>query len=193
MFLLGSGNPALDLVNTRRVQNGAVVDDLCAPEDLLGWLDGRGLSYATAGSGPLRAPPVARTLLTEAHRLREGVGRLLEAHRSGERLASHVLYGINRVLEASRASVGLQVDADGASLVEIETGEDPLAVLAPIAKAAAELVIGTDPARVRRCASNECSRWFVDTSKGGRRRWCSMATCGNRAKAAKHRRRIATS
>jgi len=83
------------------------------------------------------------------------------------------------------------VEEKGAWLVELEVGEGPLAVLAPIARAAADLVIATDPARVRRCASHPCSRWFVDTSKGGRRRWCSMATCGNRAKAAKHRQRLA--
>ena len=55
--------------------------------------------------------------------------------------------------------------------------------------AAAHLVADADPSRVRRCAASDCGAWFLDTSKGGRRKWCSMAACGNRAKAARHRRK----
>lgn len=192
LFLFEAGNLALDLVNTARVQDGEAVDDLCAPGDLLAWLDGTGLLRPPGWADPLRAPPLARTLLLEAQRLRTDAGCLLEAHRSGEAVAPHVLYGINRVLEASRASACLRIESGDAWLVESEVGEGPLAVLAPIARAAAELVIDTDPARIRRCASERCGRWFVDTSRGGRRKWCSMATCGNRAKAARHRRGMGT-
>jgi len=46
-----------------------------------------------------------------------------------------------------------------------------------------------DPARVRRCADPDCVLLFHDVSKSGRRRWCDMATCGNRSKAAAHYRR----
>jgi predicted RNA-binding Zn ribbon-like protein len=42
--------------------------------------------------------------------------------------------------------------------------------------------------RVRRCADAGCTRVFHDESKNGRRRWCDMKSCGNRAKAARHRR-----
>lgn len=51
------------------------------------------------------------------------------------------------------------------------------------------LVAGTDPERVRRCANPECTLHFHDTSKTGRRRWCSMASCGNRLKARRHQDR----
>jgi predicted RNA-binding Zn ribbon-like protein len=46
-----------------------------------------------------------------------------------------------------------------------------------------------DPARLRRCADPACVLLFHDVSKSGRRRWCDMATCGNRNKAAAHYRR----
>lgn len=69
--------------------------------------------------------------------------------------------------------------------------EGPLAPLTPIALSALDVVRGTDPARLRACAADDCVRWFVDTSKGGRRRWCSMSRCGNRAKVARYRRRHA--
>ncbi|MEM7337131.1 MAG: CGNR zinc finger domain-containing protein [Actinomycetota bacterium] len=42
------------------------------------------------------------------------------------------------------------------------------------------------PGRVRSCDHGACTIWFVDTSKAGRRRWCSMERCGNRAKAQRH-------
>jgi predicted RNA-binding Zn ribbon-like protein len=42
------------------------------------------------------------------------------------------------------------------------------------------------PDRIKSCAHPHCILWFYDTSKNGTRRWCSMATCGNRAKAARH-------
>ena len=63
------------------------------------------------------------------------------------------------------------------------------ALLAPIARSAAHVVTDVEPARLRLCAAADCETWFIDTSKGGRRRWCSMARCGNRTKAARHRRR----
>ena len=46
-----------------------------------------------------------------------------------------------------------------------------------------------DPGRIRQCHADDCICCFVDTSKNGRRKWCSMARCGNRAKVAEHYRR----
>lgn len=41
--------------------------------------------------------------------------------------------------------------------------------------------------RIRQCDGINCGWLFVDTSKSGRRRWCSMEICGNRAKARRFR------
>jgi predicted RNA-binding Zn ribbon-like protein len=45
------------------------------------------------------------------------------------------------------------------------------------------------PTRVRNCANPDCPFWFLDTTRSGTRRWCSMAVCGNRLKARRHYRR----
>jgi predicted RNA-binding Zn ribbon-like protein len=45
------------------------------------------------------------------------------------------------------------------------------------------------PARVRKCANPDCPFWFLDTTRSGTRRWCSMTVCGNRLKARRHYRR----
>jgi predicted RNA-binding Zn ribbon-like protein len=64
------------------------------------------------------------------------------------------------------------------------------ALLVSIARSAADLLTDAERlARVRMCASQGCGWLFFDESWGGRRRWCSMATCGNRAKARQHYRR----
>jgi predicted RNA-binding Zn ribbon-like protein len=66
------------------------------------------------------------------------------------------------------------------------------AALATIARDAIELVTGPLAGRVRECGRPDCALLFVDTSRPGRRRWCSMGTCGNRTKTAAYRRRRRT-
>ena len=65
----------------------------------------------------------------------------------------------------------------------------PIAALTPIAEAVIELLTQARPERIRQCADEDCVLWFIDRSRNGRRRWCSMATCGNRNKVAAHYRR----
>ena len=45
------------------------------------------------------------------------------------------------------------------------------------------------PTRVRNCANPDCPFWFLDTTRSGTRRWCSMTVCGNRLKARRHYQR----
>lgn len=67
---------------------------------------------------------------------------------------------------------------------------DPLAApLAAIARDAAELLVSGRAARVRCCGDARCGWMFIDPARGRGRRWCSMADCGNRAKARRHYRR----
>jgi predicted RNA-binding Zn ribbon-like protein len=64
---------------------------------------------------------------------------------------------------------------------------DVRAALASIALDAAQLVGGDLRDRLRICPGPRCGGRFLDRSAGGRRRWCSMAVCGNRSKASSHR------
>ncbi|WP_246856811.1 CGNR zinc finger domain-containing protein [Brenneria corticis] len=61
-------------------------------------------------------------------------------------------------------------------------------MLGPIAELAASLISEKSFELVRKCEHPECSLWFYDRTKAHRRRWCSMALCGNRAKVARFRR-----
>jgi len=62
-------------------------------------------------------------------------------------------------------------------------------MLWPVARSAADLLTSEKICRVRECASETCTWLFYDTSRNGRRKWCDMATCGNRAKAKRYYRR----
>jgi len=80
-------------------------------------------------------------------------------------------------------------------LVRQETGwrlgftpaqNDPLRVLAPIARSIADLAALGRAVEIRKCANPRCILYFRDRSRARRRRWCSMAVCGNRMKVASH-------
>jgi len=62
-------------------------------------------------------------------------------------------------------------------------------LLSSTARDAIDLLGGPRAARLKRCEGSRCALLFVDTSRSGHRRWCSMERCGNRAKVAAHRRR----
>lgn len=63
------------------------------------------------------------------------------------------------------------------------------ALFSAIARDMIEVATGPLASRVKRCEGVNCAIPFVDTSRPGTRRWCSMDRCGNRAKVAAHRRR----
>lgn len=59
-------------------------------------------------------------------------------------------------------------------------------LLTPVLWSAADLLVSRRLPRVRYCANEQCRWLFLDDSKSGNRRWCSMSACGNRAKAHRH-------
>ncbi len=67
--------------------------------------------------------------------------------------------------------------------------QGPQSVLSLVARDAIDVLGGPRGARLKRCEGSRCALLFVDTSRSGRRRWCSMERCGNRSKVAAHRRR----
>jgi predicted RNA-binding Zn ribbon-like protein len=69
------------------------------------------------------------------------------------------------------------------------SGEGMRSLLSSVARDAIDVLGGPRAARVKRCEGSRCYLLFTDTSRSGRRRWCSMDRCGNRAKVAAHRRR----
>ncbi len=96
---------------------------------------------------------------------------------------------VNRALAMGVGSARLGRQGRGWRLDFAPVLDEPLRALAPIARSIADLIAQGGGARIRKCANPRCVLYFRDTSRTGRRRWCSMAVCGNRMKVAAHIRR----
>ncbi|MFI6361476.1 CGNR zinc finger domain-containing protein [Nocardia sp. NPDC050630] len=158
------GEPlALDLLNTRWNQDG--------PQDLLTDVTGLGIWLATAGLDD-RAKTDERTL--------QAVLTARTAIYDVVKHASHT--ALNEVLGHGRIR-RLLTDTGPADIVDV-----PETAWLPAWLAADNLLrlLAEAPDRIRQCAHPDCVLFFYDTSKNGTRRWHSMATCGNRTKAARH-------
>ncbi|MEE1796656.1 CGNR zinc finger domain-containing protein [Streptomyces sp. BE308] len=180
-----SGRLCLDLVATGYTTSG-VGEQLAGPERLAEWLVAARLvpegTALTALDG---------TWVTRFQQLRAGIDRLLTAELAG-RGADAALARVNAL--AAGAPPGVRaVRSSGGTLVRKLSAEPGCgALLAAVARDAVELL--TDPAAratLRRCEGDACRRLYLDTSRGGRRRWCSSEVCGNRERVARHRRRMA--
>jgi predicted RNA-binding Zn ribbon-like protein len=185
------GQLAIDFANT--IRQPRADDAISSPRALHEWLIEAGvLTEDEVGSEDTRfpsSPPDRRLLTEEALRLRAEVRYLLSAVSRREAPIASTLVALDRVLARGRWSHRLGLDADKPRLLKTYIDDGPETLLVPVALAAAEIAAYAHPDRLRTCVAAECTKWFLDTSKGGRRRWCSMATCGNRSKAARFRER----
>jgi predicted RNA-binding Zn ribbon-like protein len=178
-FHFKGGRVSLDLVATVGERWRRSFERLRNGEDLARWLVEAGLLE--------EAPIVAQAELERARVLREAIYRVAKLAGRGEPDTGDVAE-VNRW--AARPDLAPQLDPDGHS--GIAEAEYPVeAALATVARDAVDLVTGPYATRVRECAADDCALLFVDTSRPGRRRWCSMEGCGNRAKTASYRRRRA--
>jgi predicted RNA-binding Zn ribbon-like protein len=115
-------------------------------------------------------------------KLRGSIRDILAALASGEKVPRKPVESINRVLALHAGCPKLVLGQKGWELTHVRQRTDAARILFPIAEAAARIVTSGAKAGVRKCGNPACVLFFQD--KTGRRRWCSMAVCGNRAKVA---------
>ena len=170
---------ALDLLNTEAWSHGTVVDGWASDRDVLQWLVQQGIAGARA-----KAP---RDLLTHARGMRSAIREAISARKAGRPVPVDALNGY---LQACPTTLRMERGQAGALLLDREAHGDAVAtMLGPVAEAAARLLVEDDFSVVRQCEHPDCILWFYDRTKSHRRRWCSMARCGNRQKAARFRKR----
>lgn len=169
----------LEFVNTRYWRGQAApTETLKAPEDLAGWLAANGV--------PKSVKPTTPREFERALELRENLHRLFDAQAQDKTPAVRDLEALNLALSAAPARTTLKRERGGYGWdVDMKSGT-ALALLAPVLWTAGDLLAGPRLDRVRRCANPECGWLFLDDSRAGKRRWCSMQSCGNRAKARRH-------
>jgi predicted RNA-binding Zn ribbon-like protein len=171
-FRFGLGHVTLDFLATFGDRPGRGVERLSEPDDLSRWLTEAGIA---------ELPEVSADTLNDARALREATWRVLDAARTGKRGAPSDIGLLN-----DWARQPTPVPQIGRAFKRTTVGPDAVTgALAEIARESVELVTGSDLQRVRSCAG--CSLVFIDRSRPGRRRWCSMERCGNRDKTARYR------
>ena len=169
-FPFRSGRLCLDFVATLGSRGQLNLERLAEPGDLERWL-------AQAGLG-VRGP-VSPADLAAAVRLREAIYGLVLLDPGGRRPgAAHV---VNQM--AGPAPLVPELDESGRGAAWASGGTAAQA-LSSVARDAIDLLSGPLVGRVRSCAGPDCTILFIDTSRPGTRRWCSMEACGNQAKSA---------
>ena len=209
-----SGSLALDLAGTLWWRRDRPRDLLATPRDAVEWAAGVGIDVVE-GAGATRAGAEGGGARRAGIRVGSETGGVGGMHEGGPGLPElrRLVDVRERVYRAVAARLAVRVPelagvvADGSELRDLlaiaqeppprpnldATGRlhwvgDWGAVYSAVARDALEVLDRLDELTVRECASPRCTRLFIDRSRG-KRVWCGMSTCGNRAKAARWRAR----
>lgn len=177
-FRFDGGAACVDFAFSGGIGEHAVFETIHTPDDLRAWL--------------------------AAEPLQLDVGPLGEADLERARLVRHAVFTVVRARAAGEA----ELPADAVAVLNGAAAHPPLVpvlaadgrveragpvtldqVLSSFARELVDLVAGPLADRIRECAADNCALTFVDASRPGTRRWCSMERCGNRHKVRAHRAR----
>lgn len=181
---------ALEFADTIETEHGAPVDQFMSTSAAIDWLREHGLLHEPVEPEveALREPGAAGDrALARIRQVRSALREIIVAAVEHRPAAGRSIDVVNRVLAARQRFI---LTCGPGGVLDHRHEGDPLEdVLSRLAERIARQVISPDADRLRICASDTCDWLFYDTSRTGRRRWCDMTTCGNRAKAARHRAR----
>lgn len=170
-FHTEAGRIALNLIATLGDRHGNPLERLENSHDLARWFN----DVASLRVAPL---PTDQDLI-ETKRLRACLARLMDALYRGEEPEFDDIESINEF--AAVSSQPMRLSKSGKEL-EYSIDPDTACVLGDIARDAMDLATGDGFTKLKLCAADDCSVYFVDHSRPGKRRWCSMSRCGNKAK-----------
>ncbi len=172
-----SGNLALDYVGTLNERFRSRVEQLNTPADFGHWLVGAALVD--------RAPPVSESDFRRAIKLRETIFAVIarDIDQQSPRLTRTERMIINGAAAEPPPVATLTLSGG------VTRAGDAKAGMSAIARDTIALFDRDDGSVLKWCADDACTHPFLDRSRGHRRRWCEMAGCGDRAKAAAYRSR----
>jgi len=189
-FEWNGGHPALDLVNTlderpsqASIERLATYPDLVQFAELAGLIDRRTARRLLRPDGRSGSQIVKR-----ARKLREHLHDILAAANSGRRARQSDLSALSAAIKAAHAAQVLETSASP-GLARRRWLPSPSAdiPLHACALAIERLLVDEERKRIRNCLAFDCDVYYLDTSKGQRRQWCSMTGCGNREKQRRRR------
>ncbi len=177
----------LDFANTRFWRGTPVpTETLGGIDELLAWCEAKeGLPAAEAVRWH-RSAAEGATLFGDALALREAIYRLFRAMAARTRPDEADLAALNRALATAPGRAALAPLGEGFGWRVDAVPPGAAGLLTPVLWSTGDLLVSRRLAKLRRCANDQCLWLFIDDSKSGNRRWCSMSSCGNRAKAHRH-------
>jgi predicted RNA-binding Zn ribbon-like protein len=181
----------LDFVNTLSYDKDVTHERLTDAPTAVSWLQNHALLHQEMVDAILADAKDAEAeerLLTRIRRVRDALRELLDAAVDRRPPQNAALREVNRALRAPYV-IELVPAADGVSLDHRHEGDPVSGALARLSEAVTRELTGDNSRRLRVCANDDCRWVFNDHSPAGRRKWCDMSSCGNRAKAARHRER----
>jgi predicted RNA-binding Zn ribbon-like protein len=179
----------LDLINTVELDGpgGLPEDSLSTTDAAVAWLAGRSLAHEDALRSQASRDQAA--WLGRVHGTRQALREVWEATVEGRSADAAAVRTLNEVLRHA-ARPELQPTLAGIAVGHRHEAADPTGeALARLAEPLVDAIAAGDTSRFRICANDACRWVFEDTSRGGRRRWCDMTSCGNRAKVRRFRSR----
>jgi predicted RNA-binding Zn ribbon-like protein len=193
-FFVG-GHLALDFLNSIATPKDVAVEWLRDGRDLVDWLEQAQVIAADVAARfrPSKDQRALDGVAGRAREFRDWLRGFVTRH-MGKPLttgAAKALGPLNELLAGDTSYPVVEAAGGGQALRlrRVRRWESPDELLHPVAEAAADLVCSVDFRLIRACEGSVCSLLFLDRTKAHGRRWCSMAVCGNRAKAAAHRAR----
>lgn len=205
-FAMDSHSPAifvgdalgLDFLNSVATPVDTTIDWIADGDGLLRWLEQAQLvpPETLKAVSAMALPGELDKVADQARSLREWFRSFVREHKGRPVTASALneLEPLNRLLERDEGfSRIISRPVDGRETLELQAMRNwrsPEALLLPIGEALGRFVCTEDFSNVKACEGPACTLLFADHTRGHRRRWCSMALCGNRAKQAAHRHRL---
>jgi predicted RNA-binding Zn ribbon-like protein len=185
-----AGHPVLDFNNTVAwTPRGKSNNRLPRPIDLVRWGAESGI-LTSDEARKLRGYCVrngsrSRSELAEAVRLRDLLHRLFSGLVGSEAPPNASIAELNRHLKKLRSRQKLEWRHGKLGWAPVVSSGTSM-IMNRLALSAAGLITSEEVRRLRTCANPDCGWLFLDTTKNGLRKWCSMSDCGGRAKAKRY-------
>lgn len=177
-----------DLINTLALNDDGPRDDLATPHDAVAFLADRGVAHHEALSAQAQREGPDRWL-GRVRDARAAMREVWDATVERRPPADDALVTLNAILDRS-PRIELRAAPTGVDVAHRHPEEDPTGeALARVATPLVEAIAEGETDRFRICANDDCRWVFEDESRAGRRRWCDMSSCGNRAKVRRYRER----
>ncbi|MEP3630864.1 MAG: CGNR zinc finger domain-containing protein [Hyphomicrobiales bacterium] len=170
---------SLDFANTQVRDRQELKDLVETSEHMMEWVKAAGISTKPTNW--------QEDDINAAKELRGAIRKVMNAVIDTAKPPKAGIEQINKALSHYGENAQLIFENDIYQLRERNKAPDPAMILGILAERAASLLVSDERQRIKCCSHPDCILLFKDTSKSGKRRWCDMKTCGNRAKAEAYR------